>query len=946
MKIELYIDKQLCDIGQPDRFSVTLRRQFYNPAELSTKDAQASYNISLPTSTTNNYIFGLINVEEVKGKFERLYDAQLIVDGMRIFDGKFRMNEITATAYKGNLGIPAIKSLKELFGDKPMNKAGMWQFNIPKLSIISDTNALPQPPCIFPLVLYGLLPKTVNTDGKYSDKDSLDHTVRFALEDFPPSVNCIEMLKTIFKQAGYQLLGSALNDEQLKALYVSYKNPPDYVQEWNWGDLATMHVSGKWSTAPVLNGAMTYGNYERQISLNSNEKGSYFSVNMFNSNRAELTYSDTGTNIIYSEYADKYVDKKDYTRKSLHLIIPKSGYYKVRLECDKLQLHEGESSINSSDDTTGFKFTGIKQHDHYNRNNTLDRKRYELQLLRDYGEGDFHDTNIVGFFNTPQFPQTSFYDPSQHPKYYPFARGPMVIDPCVNPNFICGLSWGKNQGSDDFNPHDTVNRCNYMFIANGFSWDKTFAQKHKIRSVYDSVVYDERGLKNGSNYHCWGTEDDGTELTAGQEEEGDKPDWLKGNVNVRYGTLANYPKFDKTKDPYVNLNNAVEVVDYKMGKGMVESIIWLERGERLAVSLVGDMADMRRGSNHKTEFGSWICLVDELAFSLSVEPFRTDMEWNNYDNSGNANRSNEGSILDWNAPITFQKGSINLIDFLPANLKIDDWVDNFCKAFNLELINKNNHTIELNLKQRPHADIAPYIIDLDNRTHLVHRANEAVDLPYKYQIGFTTDADEEGYYRLAHADGGTTTNKDVDMQHTGGGEFYTGSIDTHVVEQKSNFSYCWYKHLYDQRHTTELDVPIISDHEVWDRGADDYAEMLPKQYTDKAQRFWYKNGTHTVRLGKSLDIDVALVRNQSSHQSALVLDYKDTPHSLSRNYFYLLAGDAHYTHVECYLTPHEYQNLDIATAKYNGDLYRIASVDAYDPAQRRPTKLKLLRQQK
>ena len=122
--IELYINGQLADIDSADKFSVYLKRQLINPAELTTKDAQKSYNITLPASQTNNRIFGHTNVEEVQGKFVKLYDARLLVGGVLILDGKFRISEITRDSYKGNLGVPAQKTTKEIFGEKKMSEIG------------------------------------------------------------------------------------------------------------------------------------------------------------------------------------------------------------------------------------------------------------------------------------------------------------------------------------------------------------------------------------------------------------------------------------------------------------------------------------------------------------------------------------------------------------------------------------------------------------------------------------------------------------------------------------------------------------------------------------------------------------------------------------------------------------------------------------------------------
>ena len=118
--IELYINNRLCDVAA--NFNVRLNRVLINPGELSTKDAQYSYSISLPATQRNNETLGFANVEETKGKFNKIYAAQLVINGVRIFVGNFRLSESSGKGYKGNLYLPAIKTIKDIFGDINLNQ--------------------------------------------------------------------------------------------------------------------------------------------------------------------------------------------------------------------------------------------------------------------------------------------------------------------------------------------------------------------------------------------------------------------------------------------------------------------------------------------------------------------------------------------------------------------------------------------------------------------------------------------------------------------------------------------------------------------------------------------------------------------------------------------------------------------------------------------------------
>jgi len=114
INIELIINGKLADLGRD--FGVRLNRQLLNPSELNTKDAQMSFTISLPDSEPNNIIFAHSNIEETRDKFNRVYTAQLIVNSSRIFNGFFRMSDITR-GYKGNLYVPVPKTIKDIFGE-------------------------------------------------------------------------------------------------------------------------------------------------------------------------------------------------------------------------------------------------------------------------------------------------------------------------------------------------------------------------------------------------------------------------------------------------------------------------------------------------------------------------------------------------------------------------------------------------------------------------------------------------------------------------------------------------------------------------------------------------------------------------------------------------------------------------------------------------------------
>ena len=901
MNIELYIKNRLCDINSPESLGIRLKRQFINPAELSIKDAQKSYEITLPATPVNNEIFSHVNVEEVKGKFLEIYDAYLRIDEVTVFSGKFRLSEIGYDYYSGNLGVPVKKTVKDVFGDMEMNGAGEWLEPFGAFpQAMNEKNEEDNPDFFFPYVLYGLLPKRKDNDGQYSPKKLWDNTVVPGIENFPPSINCLEAIRHIFKSKDYEIGGSAYNDEKLKRLYMSYKNPVDYTQPWNYGDLAQISVKGSWSIAEK-NGS-SYSNFERHIGQTTDSYGAYYNIDLFDCNRSEISYSDTGTNIFYNEYKDSYADR-EYIRKNFRITIPQSGFYKVGLK-SSIRLNNTGEYLRLHDN--GNKFTSTKQ-SHDSRNNTFDRSMYEVQVLRDFGDNNFNGNNIVGHYNEPNFLQMNYTDKNQFPKYYPYTCGAMVIDPQVNRNFINGLHWGRND--DNNNPKDTNYKCNYMFIQNGYSYNSGSSQDEKILSIYDSSYEDD-----GYNYWGYGTNDDEETETDLGDDDVPNPIWYK--ASKRKGKLINRPSYSNQITSSGNVN----------GEGIVHSIIWLEKGEHLTINAVGNLGDMRRGSNHHSEFDQWIVLIDKIEFELTIEAFRTDKEYDNFDSKGNYSPD---KILSWTDIGNFQSGYIDLVKFLPSGQKVDDWMDNFCKAFNLQLSQASEKRFELDVKQNKKIyNNMP--INLDNKANVnLGRKNASLSLPTYYDIGFTINQDEQGY---------------IDTGRTGTEMFYTGSITGTTLKQTSNFSFNWLKdiELNIEGIQKTVKLPVITDKEIWQTETSrDYESMLSKVYTDLAQRFWYKENNFAYTDNKNRTFVIAQVKNEI--ENIIDLNYYNRFYSILRNYFTIFVDkNADYTIVECILTPDEYSKLPYSYVRFNGDIYIVAEIDGFDPLGRAKATLKLI----
>lgn len=856
MNIELYIKKRLCDIDSPESLGIRLKRQFINPAELSVKDAQMSYEISLPATPNNNEIFSHVNVEEVKGKFRIYEDARLYVDGILILDGKFRLSEITPDSYNGNLGVPAPLTVKDIFGETMMNQAGKWEIEFRGLSDLTTYNTGKHDkslygeisPCIFPLVLYGLLPK-YSSNKIYSPKDVFDNSVRLALDNLPPSVNCVHMMKQIFSNAGYTLSGNALEDERIKNLFVSYKNTNEYELPW---PVNKMEISGSWAS---IRGNEAFPIKETKIAQILDGKKRVV-VNYFNADNHSVTLlSDDGKNI--TQEGNKRT-----------LTIPATGLYKLSFI----------ANLTMTDNVYSDMLMNIKKGD-------LNTIHTEIKIIRNFS----NDPQTTKFDNTfYRDNQNQFVESSD--AIFPRQGEVNFIDPKQNKDFVAGFAFGKYNDEMYINPLDN-GHCNPMAIFGGKSWSILLGDESVTDRSYSAV--------KSSGY---------------VRIDGNEPNLYKVELN---------------KETYAKKNTD------KTASGEINQVIWLEKGETL------DIIDISFRDGDNFPFTIYSHAVD---YSLSLEPFQHSIKWLVVDNTETV-----VGPMDWNDKSSFNSKDINLIKFLPSEVKVNDWIDNFCKAFNLNLVQSGNSGFELRTKENDIADSMTDIIDLDIRTSVIQRRNESLKLPYLYELGFTVDTGEEGYYNSIDeyvTDERGNEQKNIEAGNKGGGQYLTGSNETSKLSQTSIFSYNWYKGLKDNESGGEpfISVPVISDHEVWENDYD-YAEMKDKTDYNKAQRFWYQSGFKELTLNNDIVANMATVKEEYSFgNNKLVLNYKDETDSIMRSFFLLLTNsDNCYTVIDCYLTAEEYSRLNKVLVKLNNDLYHVAEVDGYDPLEKNKCTLKLIR---
>jgi hypothetical protein len=893
-KYELRINGRLVDLGK--NFSVRLNRQLISPAELNTKDAQMSFSITLPRTTENRETFKYADVEEVSGKFNGTYTADLIALGVPIFKGYFRMTEIK-DGFKGNLYVPAPKSVKDVFGDLNLNQFPTFPLTFDEfatsVTAINTAALTATQDAIFPYVLYGLLPKvpTDKAGNDYTARDLWDDTVRVGMQDIPPSPNVLRILQHLFDSQGYTLQGTAFSDDKLSKLYMSYKNPSEYIQPWNWGIHGHIELDGVWNSIQDQRPTTPTGTqFERGVNTSQAEGYQVYSANLFDSTNAKITVEfDPGGNVLQKETLD--LDGVT-TWAQTQVRIPASGFYKVHLRASvRIQPLE---NYRFTDPATGVQHLGGFSDD---ASNSLDDSIQEIRLVRDRRQADFNLQNarLNGTFYRDNQPQNDVFDEANSPKYFPqvTADGQLnFVDLAQDKNHVLGFSFGMKPGdrstSEDFqNPKG--NAAQMLAAKPAQSWNSL------------SNEFINKLAVNSSGWWKYGRRDDApTEGVDWELTSKYAIDLSDAPVN-----FAKRAQFDGTPDD-----------ENWTGEGELNAVVWFDAGELVSVATVAPEGRFRVGFA-ASKFG-WV--NHSIKFHLEINPYRVDSEWLKVDLKGNGT-----AAMSWNDDPNFDTFDINLVGFLPSNVKVNDFVDNFVKAFNLKLYNVSPGVFALDVKQAK-TTATNRFVDLDKIASVRDKANTPLGLPSAYKVGFTIDTAEEGY---------------VVSQDDGGGEYSTGVTGGTTTEQKSSFSYNWFKNITKDGET--LALPIISKHEVW-QDTTPYAEGVLKRFTDQGIRFWYFDGLlDSTFMFNGVDMSLAKVSNEIP--GASILNYKNKPKTILRNYFTLLInGGSHYTELEAYLTPLQYNQLDGSfMARFNGDLYFVAELSGYDPEGRNKTSIKLIR---
>lgn len=272
---ELYINNQLVDLLPNTR--IILNKDFVDLQNPDARISDASLRLKLPKSKKNNIIFGHINVENIVDKFVRLedFEALYLVNGVIVHNGTFRILSVDEDGYSGVL-LTGVASWSKLLTGKTLrdlkNNDLLTPWSIPftgldytgsntpySLNWYINNNSFINSDVTFPLLSYGTFWSSYITNNQINEI----HTDSLSLENFPPAVYDLKIIKRIFQNIGWTVESSLFSDSEAQKVFIPYTTSDSYI--WNYGLLADQGASGStFSVGSNFNTSTFYGDIRNE----------------------------------------------------------------------------------------------------------------------------------------------------------------------------------------------------------------------------------------------------------------------------------------------------------------------------------------------------------------------------------------------------------------------------------------------------------------------------------------------------------------------------------------------------------------------------------------------------------------------------------------------------------------------------------------------------------
>lgn len=904
--ISIYVNGNEVELYSQDDLNLRINNKIYDPSKISTSTAEYSFSFDLPKSKVNNKIFDFASTHAKKNKFGKNYNCEVYVDGILIFNGTLRLKSISDTDYKCNLVSIKQNKIEEIFGDHKMNEL-KWLTAFSGIDTINVVNQSPSTDYFFPFVCYGAFQKepehTYGEVNVYTSKYDLDNTMLVYQETFPPSPKITTLVQKLFEQFGYNVEGDIFSDEIASNIYLSEYLKDDQDPAYNLGSSlgkCTVNFTARnaftrgqqsWSHLYGLENTLTYG----YVPNNQN-----YDTKNFDTVEVYDLWSMGGGRIGRHEWATVSSNNPWLFRDNC-IVIPSTGLYKVSLsatvtlESDrtfKAGVYSGRN-----DDLTEIT---VRSNNIFGLSTPVElqivRNENEVELIHGY---DGTNKSVYPHEAGPEYFRRSFGGIRPGPGgttgetadwYIPRQYQMMQYDPYVSPNFICGFS--------------SIGNC-VSFMKNYSSW-----------ATADGLVT--------TQFQCMGY------------------DKITGNPNGTGSLTQTGSDYNEQNSIGAPVNNFARNSNTQY-TARVSGIIYLERNDIImAKAVIRQYQDSPNydSSSGRGDSDNW------YGFNITNGVFTIEAL------SPNETYATDVSTGAWGLPTQFDK-DLNIGNFLNAEEKISDFINNFVKAFNLSVTQEGN-TIFLN-KQSMNLSEKKVPVDLDNRVDTRDSTSEPIDYPKSMQVNYNIDDEEAGFYYSVPEDH-INDNDWKDWADRGSDKVMLNEYDDTADDEtvSLNNSYCWYHDFnlrvysanpgYEDVETWAgtISLPIISKDE-WMIDNYKMEESMQNDGKSLRQRWWFRNPADTSKwlIDNVYNRQIYLAIPTNTNSDGFELSYKNKENTLLTRYFNILAmPESNLISVEAYITPEEYMRLkNGAPIKVDNDIYITCEIKGYDPSGNNTTEI-------
>lgn len=949
-KVNLVVNNQIVELENEKSLNLRMNNIIYDPTKISSTQAEYSFSFDIPITPKNTRIFDFANILSKVNKFTKLYEAVVYGDGNEIFRGQLRIASIEDSRFKCNLVSVKVNKIEDIFGDSTMNQIS-WYVPYEGIDTIDSVNKDMTTDYYFPLVCYGVFQKKPratysNEYNAYSSKYLFDKYNLWYPETFTPSVKLTELIKKMFEQKGYNVTGDIFEDDIAKDIYLSTHLADKQIPIYNVGNPTQGAIevnfkmwTGKWKST----GTHTSSSYVHNLSYNlmypydyagyvdGSKTYNFTQVIITEAFKTAYEYQASmphDTRVDYL-YGTEFSQNNDNLYRDGYIVIPADGAYKIEMDIDidisdneaqeGALIYEGGQQVQK---TVSHSWEGMPVEVQLTRNSN------DTELIHGYdgkictvypheapntaqtnttgtrpggtstgggrpgnmgqGTGSYRRSRSIESYGAYESdPDTP--DPEDFNMGFMPKQGYMMCyDQLANPNFICGFS--------------SIGNCPSV-IKNGYSWSS------------------ETDVEMHSRYNCGGY------YGVNWDSTNSEYNWKSTTFNSN-----NYPGAPLD---FVQDNGAFKK------KCHVSCVVWLNRNDMLSLKVVERMYE---GATYKDDrWPDREAQYDPHYFSVVSGSVKVS-----------AYSPNVGDLtstdLNYNNDTKFDK-DLNLGQFLNKDVKQSDFINNFIKAFNLN-VQQNGNNVNLN---KNYIDFTRMLtpINLDNRVYNKNITIEPIDYPSSMRINYNIDDEEAGFYNSVpypeinydnwkdYADVGS---EKVQM---------TSNEDAQESDATLTNSYTWYANFkynkYADDNTTILNVinlslPIISKDEYMIENYK-YEESMKVDGKGLPQRWWFRQPVN-------MDVQFETVNHAFVNPSipintkdGFTLNYKNDDNTLLTRYFNITAyTSSDMIEFECYLSPDEYVLLKKgAPIQINSDIYYTCSITGYDPSGSNAAKIKAMK---